>query len=67
MSGRPLALNQQRKKMLKSYSPEEEGRRMFERGEACPHNDTSHGKKHARWRGWQRAAMAARTAKKGGA
>ena len=52
---------------LVDVSPEAEGRRMFERGEPCPRFEPVRGECHringearARWRGWQRAAAAAR-------
>lgn len=40
-----------------------EGRKMFADGLPCPHDDGSHGKSHARAKGWRRAAAEARQPK----
>jgi hypothetical protein len=47
----------------KAGSYEEEGRAMFGRGEPCPPKPSDRGKAYAKWRGWQRAATAARITK----
>lgn len=45
---------------------EADGRRLFESGQPCPPRPSDRGKKYAEWRGWQRAAAAARTKKSKG-
>lgn len=59
---RSLGANVRRKARHQDNSYETLGRQMFERGEPCPPNVRTRGKDHAKWRGWTRAAAAARTA-----
>lgn len=60
---RSLGQKVQHKLAYQALSPEAEGRKMFADGLPCPYDDGSHGKAHARARGWRRAAAEARQAK----
>lgn len=47
----------------RNMNHEDDGRAMFAEGRPCPPKSADKGKAHALWRGWQRAATAARSKK----